>query len=242
MQMGSTRKSVLIVEDQRELAAVVERHLAEMGCDIQLTGDGLSALRLVENRHFDLILLDLMLPGIDGLEVCRRLRARGTYVPVLMLTAKSSEIDKVVGLEVGADDYLTKPFSIKELLARVKAIFRRMELSAAPVKEPQPVRIGDVLEIDPVMRQVRAYGCEVELTSKEFDLLLHFAHNPGRVYSRAQLLDAAWGYNHDGYDHAVNCHINRLRAKIERDRHHPELIQTVWGVGYKMTDKFQHND
>jgi DNA-binding response OmpR family regulator len=240
--MSSTRKSVLIVEDQRDLAAVVERHLVDMGCDVQVTGDGLSALRLVDHRHFDLVLLDLMLPGIDGLEVCRRLRARGTHVFILMLTAKSSELDKIVGLEVGADDYLTKPFSIKELIARVKAIFRRMELlAAAPAEDPQLVQLGDVLQIDPVMRKVRAYGCEVELTGKEFDLLLHFARNPGRVYSRAQLLDAAWGYSHDGYDHAVNCHINRLRAKIERDHRHPELIQTVWGVGYKMTDKLTHN-
>lgn len=230
-------KSVLIVEDHRDLAAVVKRHLVEMGCSVQVVSDGLAAVQTAEKQSFDLILLDLMLPGLNGLEVCRRLRSRMPYVPILMLTAKSSELDKVVGLEMGADDYLTKPFSIRELLARVKAIFRRSEaLASAPEKDQAAVLFGNVLRVDPATRKVNAYGREVELTSKEFDLLIHFARNPGRVYSRAQLLDAVWGHRHAGYEHAVNCHINRLRAKIERDQRHPDFIQTVWGVGYKMTE------
>lgn len=236
-------KSILIVEDHRDLATVVKRHLVELGCDVVIVSDGPSAVQAAETRSFDLILLDLMLPGFNGLEVCRRLRERIPYVPILMLTAKSSELDKVIGLETGADDYLTKPFSIKELLARVKAIFRRMEaLAAAPEQDPAIVQLGDVLKVDPITRKVTVYGHDVELTSKEFDLLIHFARNPGRVYSRTQLLDAVWGHRHAGYEHAVNCHINRLRAKIERDQHHPELIQTVWGVGYKMTESLPNGN
>lgn len=230
-------KHVLIVEDHLDLANVVKRHLAALGCNVQIAADGASALRAAQGRRFDLILLDVMLPGLDGLEVCRRLRSRGPYVPILMLTAKSSELDKVVGLEMGADDYLTKPFSVKELLARVKAIFRRTEaLATAPPEDLETVILGNALAIDPATRKASVYGNDVELTSKEFELLLHFARHPGRAYSRAQLLDAVWGHTHEGYEHAVNCHINRLRTKIERDQRHPELIQTVWGVGYKLNE------
>jgi DNA-binding response OmpR family regulator len=191
-------------------------------------------LRLAESNPFDLILLDIMLPGIDGLEVCRRLRTRRVYTPVMMLTARTSEADKVLGLEMGADDYLTKPFSMSELLARVRAIFRRVDALAEQARDTlQPLQFGEMLAIDPRTREVRVRGQLIALTHKEFDLLQHFAQNPGRVYTRAQLLDAVWGYSHEGYEHAVNCHVNRLRAKIEADPAKPEVLQTVWGVGYK---------
>lgn len=185
------------------------------------------------------IILDLMLPGINGLEICSKLRAGSFFVPILMLTAKSSEVDRVVGLETGADDYLIKPFSIHELLARVKAIFRRVELlSAAHANQQsgdQPIICGG-LKIDIEKREVTIFGVRVELTAKEFDLLAQFAAHPGKVYSRKQLLDLVWGYQHDGYEHTVNSHINRLRRKIEPDPGKPEFLLTVWGVGYKFND------
>jgi len=228
-------KDVLIVEDHRDLATVLKRHIVNLGCRVVIASDGEEALRVAEKQNFDLVLLDLMLPRIDGLEVCRRIRSQKPYVPILMLTAKSSEVDKIVGLEMGADDYITKPFSVRELVARVKAIFRRAEALAMPHEvDDGPIRFGDILEIDIGSRRVMVRDMQVELTNKEFELLIHFSKNPGRVYSRAQLLDAVWGYSHEGYEHAVNCHINRLRTKIERDPKNPELIQTVWGVGYKM--------
>jgi DNA-binding response OmpR family regulator len=227
-------RNVLIIEDEQELAKVLKRHLEDLGCTVQLAFAGDVGLQLAESRPFDLIMLDIMLPGLDGLEVCRRLRSRRVYTPVLMLTARATEVDKVLGLEMGADDYMTKPFSVAELTARVKAIFRRVDaLSEQARDSQQPLCFADVLTVDPRSREVQVRGQPVSLTHKEFDLLLHFAQNPGRVYSRSQLLDAVWGYSHDGYEHAINCHINRLRAKIERDAAKPELLQTVWGVGYK---------
>jgi DNA-binding response OmpR family regulator len=230
----STRR-VLIVEDEPDLARIVKRHVESLGYRVSVAPSGEDALAMAQAQDpFDLVLLDVMLPGIDGLEVCRQLRLRSQYMPVLMLTARSSDIDKVLGLESGADDYLTKPFSVQELLARVRAIFRRMDALTAPRSEPSEVLdIGNRLRIELGTREVRVGGQLVNLTQKEFELLVHFAKHPGRVYSRAQLLDAVWGYNHDGYEHAVNCHINRLRAKIEVDPGKPKLLLTVWGVGYK---------
>jgi len=227
-------RNVLIIEDEQELAKVLKRHLEDLNCTVQLAFAGDTGLKLAESRPFDLVLLDIMLPGMDGLEVCRRLRTRRAYVPVLMLTARASEVDKVLGLEMGADDYMTKPFSVAELTARVKAIFRRADALSEQARDAkQPLRFGEVLTIDAGSREAQVRGQPISLTHKEFDLLLHFAQNPGRVYSRAQLLDAVWGYSHEGYEHAINCHINRLRAKIERDPAQPQLLQTVWGVGYK---------
>ena len=183
-----------------------------------------------------LLVLDLMLPGLNGLDVCRAVRAGNDYVPILMLTAKSSELDRVLGLEIGADDYLTKPFSIPELLARIKALFRRTEaLKAAAAGCGEVLRRGDLV-IDVDKRQVRLAGQEVALTAREFDLLLHFARHPGRVFTRSELLDQVWGYHHSGYEHTVNSHINRPRAKIEREPARPEHMLTVWGVGYKLAD------
>lgn len=227
-------RNVLIIEDEQELAKVLKRHLEDLSCTVQLAFAGDVGLKIAESKPFDLILLDIMLPGMDGLEVCRRLRARRVFTPVLMLTARATEVDKVLGLEMGADDYMTKPFSVAELTARVKAIFRRVDVLAEQARGTlHPLRFADLLSVDPRSREVLVRGQSVALTHKEFDLLLHFAQNPGRVYTRSQLLDAVWGYSHEGYEHAVNCHINRLRAKIERNPAKPQLLLTVWGVGYK---------
>jgi DNA-binding response OmpR family regulator len=230
-------KKILIIEDNRDLAHLLENHLRDLAFQVEVAFDGPAGLVKANSDTYDLVILDLMLPGLDGMEVCRRLRRRPAYVPILMLTAKSSEMDRVLGLEIGADDYVTKPFSIRELLARVKAILRRVEELTEGTGEAVPVviRAAD-LEIDPAKRIARCRGQSVDLTAKEFDLLLHFARNPGKVYTRSQLLDRVWGYGHDGYEHTVNSHINRLRAKIEKDPAHPVYILTVWGVGYKFVD------
>jgi DNA-binding response OmpR family regulator len=231
---AAARRRVLLVEDESDLARVVKRHVEDIGCQVEVAPTGEIALEAAAASEFDLVLLDVMLPGIDGLEVCRRLRERQQYMPVLMLTARSNEIDKVMGLETGADDYLTKPFSVRELLARIKAIFRRMDALAAPRATPEgSIEVAGGLRIDPTTREVFVRGRSIALTQKEFDLLRHFAENPGRVYTRAQLLDAVWGYSHEGYEHAVNCHINRLRAKIEPNPSEPIFLLTAWGVGYK---------
>lgn len=229
-------RNVLIVEDNEDIARLVRMHLEELGCSVRIAYDGIVGLSEVQAHAFDLIVLDLMLPGADGLEVCRRVRSQERYTPILMLTAKSSELDRVLGLELGADDYLTKPFSVLEFVARVKAIFRRVEnLTAEANKSAKRIVVAG-LAVDRDRRTVELDGNPVELTAKEFDLLAYFADHPGRVFTRAQLLDKVWGYSHSGYEHTVNSHINRLRAKIERDPNQPEFIQTVWGVGYKFRD------
>lgn len=191
---------------------------------------------MARQGKYSLVILDLMLPDLDGIEVCRALRSERSYLPILMLTARSSEVDRVLGLEMGADDYLTKPFSIRELVARVKAIFRRMELMGENAKTSEALIQSNGLEIDCEKHEVRLDGEPVILTSKEFDLLVHFARHPGRVYRREQLLDQVWGYGYEGYEHTVNSHINRLRTKIERNPTKPRYILTVWGVGYKFAE------
>ncbi len=237
MLVESTRRRILIIEDEKDLADLVKRHLEDSGFSVHSVSRGDDGLHAAEAAPFDLILLDLMLPGMDGIEVCRRLRACNVQTPIVMATARTTEVDKVLGLEMGADDYIAKPFGIAELTARIRAILRRMDgLAAASGAETLPIEIGTTVMIDPRSRQVRVRGEAVSLTPKEFDLLMHFARNPGRVYSRSQLLDAVWGYSYEGYEHAVNCHINRLRSKIETDQARPELLLTVWGVGYKLAD------
>ena len=227
-------KRILVIEDERDIAELIRLHLDDLGYYVITTGNGHTGLRKASTGKWDLVILDLRLPGIDGLEICRRLRQASGAVPVLMLTSKSSELDRVVGLEIGADDYVTKPFSVLELIARVKAILRRAELvRQSQIEKMVEVQAGCVA-IDPASRDATIRGEPIELTAKEFDLLHHFATNPGRVFRRLELLDSVWGYGHDGYEHTVNSHINRLRAKIETDPAHPELIVTVWGVGYKM--------
>jgi DNA-binding response OmpR family regulator len=230
-------KKILIIEDNRDLARLLKTHLRDLAFEVDLSFDGPAGVAKALSDNYYLIILDLMLPGLDGLEICRRLRSKSTYVPILMLTAKSSEMDRVVGLEIGADDYVTKPFSIPELLARVKAILRRVEELSEGAREsiPAVIQAGDLV-IHPAGRNATMKDRTLDLTAKEFDLLLHFASNPGKVYTRSQLLDMVWGYGHDGYEHTVNSHINRLRAKIEKDSAHPDYILTVWGVGYKFAE------
>jgi DNA-binding response OmpR family regulator len=232
-------RRVLIVEDEPDIARLVQTHLRDIGCDADIAGNGAAAQRLMQNNDYQLVVLDLMLPDTDGLTLCRSFREAGDYVPILMLTAKTTELDRVLGLEVGADDYLTKPFSIPELLARIKALFRRVEaLSKREANEQSGENVSHGgLQIDIQKRQVQLDGREVELTAREFELLLFFARHPGRVFSRIQLLDKVWGYNHDGYEHTVNSHINRLRGKIEKDPSNPAYILTVWGVGYKFAEQ-----
>jgi DNA-binding response OmpR family regulator len=231
---------ILVAEDQADIRDLIVLNLQGAGYEVESVVDGQAALASQAERASDLLILDLMMPRLDGLEVCKALRARGRATPILMLTAKSTELDRVLGLELGADDYLTKPFSMAELLARVKALLRRAELlraaqSASAVAAAGVVRNGE-LEIAPGRREARMAGRALEFTALEFDLLLHFASHPGQVFSRTQLLDAVWGYSHDGYEHTVTTHINRLRAKVELDPLQPRFILTVRGAGYKMRD------
>lgn len=230
-------RKILVVEDDRDIAGILKMHLQDVGYDVSLVYDGREGLDAVLSGSWDMVILDIMLPGVDGLELCKKVRAKPDYVPILMLTAKSSEIDRVLGLEIGADDYLTKPFSIPELQARVKSLFRRVEaLSRKAESEGEKViKTGDLI-IDREKRSVTRRGRTIQLTAKEFDLLLKFAENPGRVYTRSQLLDLVWNYRYQGYEHTVNSHINRLRSKIEDDPAKPGYILTVWGVGYKFAD------
>jgi DNA-binding response OmpR family regulator len=228
---------ILVIEDNKDLARLLDIHLNDLSYEVDLAFDGDKGIAKAEAENYDLIILDLMLPGLDGLEICRRLRSRPHYTPILMLTAKSSELDRVLGLEMGADDYVTKPFSIRELMARVKAIFRRIEQlkSDQEAGKQTMIHAGD-LTIDLEKRKVSLKGKSIDFTAKEFDLLVHFAKHPGRVYRCSQLLDEVWGYGHDGYEHTVNSHINRLRAKIEENPTQPRYILTVWGVGYKFAE------
>ncbi len=230
-------KQVLIIEDNQDIANLVSMHLVDHGFTVELAADGRSGLDKALTNQYNLILLDLMLPKLDGLQICRELRSQDIVTPILMLTAKSTEVDRVVGLEIGADDYLTKPFSIQELLARVNAIFRRIDCYQpnTAIPETNNIKFAD-FELDADRRTVTHRSQEIELTAKEFDLFWYFASHPGRVYTRSQLLDQVWGYGHDGYEHTVNSHINRLRSKIENDPANPEHILTVWGVGYKFAD------
>ncbi len=224
------RGSVLVVDDEPTIAEVVSRYLERAGYASSIASDGISALEQAARRRPDLVVLDLMLPGIDGLEVMRRLREQDRdRIAVILLTAKGEESDRVTGLRLGADDYVVKPFSPAELVARVDAVLRRVDVS--PTHEPV-VELTD-LTIDPASRQVFVRGSEVQLTQREFDVLLFLARHPGQVFSRNQLMDAIWQYSFYSDTSTVTVHIRRLRSKIERDPAQPEHIQTVWGVGYR---------
>jgi DNA-binding response OmpR family regulator len=228
-----TQRKILVVEDEKDISDLVALHLSDLCDELHSASDGYEGMRMATADDWDLIILDLMIPGPDGLEICRALRRERPYQPVLMLTSKSSELDRILGLETGADDYITKPFSVLELVARVRAIFRRIEnLGNAPDSE-QALIAFENMRLDPARREVWLDEAPIDLTAREFDLLTFFARHPGRVFRRAELLDQVWGYGHEGYEHTVNSHINRLRAKIERDPSKPTIIETVWGVGYK---------
>lgn len=231
-------KKILIIEDNEDMAQLLALHLRDLQHDVFLCFDGETGMQHIENFHYHLIILDLMLPGCDGLTICQSIRTKNNYTPILMLTAKATEFDRVRGLEMGADDYVTKPFSISEVLARIKAIFRRMDAihPAQQDKQPSIIRHG-LMSIDQAKHTTIIDGEAIDLTAKEFDLLVFFASRPGRVFSRSELLDQVWGYGHDDYEHTVNSHINRLRVKIENNPKQPVYIRTVWGVGYKFSEE-----
>ena len=228
-----SKKQILVIEDEYDIAQLLKIHLTELCDHVELIHDGEQGLNMALNRTWSAIVLDLKLPKMDGLEICRRIRSQANYVPILMLTAKSTELDRVLGLEMGADDYLTKPFSVMELSARVKALMRRFDASQGFINESTTALSFSGLEIRSEQRTVKVDGEEINLTAKEFDLLHFFASHPDKVFNRSQLLDQVWGYGHDGYEHTVNSHMNRLRTKIESDSHNPKYIKTIWGVGYK---------
>lgn len=229
-------KKVLLIEDDVHIKELLEIHLKDLQCQLSMATNGAVGYNMALNESFDLIVLDLMLPGKDGLEICRDLRANDVVTPILMLTARSEEVDKIIGLETGADDYLTKPFSVREFIARVKAIFRRVQMLKQSDEVEQVIKLGN-LQIDKNKRKVLREQERIDLTPKEFDLLYLLATNPGTSYSRGRLLSLIWGYEFEGYEHTVNSHINRLRSKLEKDLNQPEYILTTWGVGYRFNDE-----
>jgi len=234
--MTNSSNSILVVEDNKDLLNLLKINLRDEGYTIHAAENGEIALQKFEEVEPDLVVLDVMLPKVDGFEVCKQIRRKNRMVPILMLTAKAEEVDKVLGLELGADDYMTKPFSIREFLARVKAMFRRLEVASEIQDNEDAILQFDDLEVDRAKRKVTLKGKTIELTSKEYELLLQFFQNPGKAYSRGELLNTVWGYSYEGYSHTVNSHINRLRSKIEEDASEPHYIRTVWGVGYRFAD------
>lgn len=231
-------KKALIIEDDREIASIVEMNIADLDLETDKATDGGSGLDRALQGEYAIIILDIMLPVLDGISVCKKIREKDPYIPILMLTAKAEEIDRVLGLELGADDYMTKPFSVRELTARVKALLRRSAVRPVPAGFPGNSAMSQIgrLEVDFDKRKVLLGGELIDLTVKEFDLLELFVRNPGRTYSRTDLLNLVWGYQFEGYEHTVNTHINRLRNKIETDAAHPEYLKTVWGIGYRFAE------
>ena len=235
-----TPAHLLVVEDDDDLRPALARRLAEAGYDVATAATGPDALAAVAERVPDLVVLDVMLPGLDGVEVCRRLRADHPLLYILMLTARADELDRVVGLEVGADDYVTKPFSVQEVVARIRAALRRVRtvrerLAAGPADDAEAAVEAGPLRIDPARREVTVGGEPVHLTVREFDLLLFLARHPDRPFTRTGLLREIWGITYEGYDRTIDSHVQRLRAKIEADAGNPEFVRTVWGVGYKFS-------
>ncbi|MGY2288305.1 response regulator transcription factor [Pseudomonas sp. SDO528_S397] len=230
-------KRVLVVEDDAHIADLICLHLRDERFTVVHSADGNEALKLLEQGGWDALILDLMLPGVDGLEICRRARAMVRYTPIIITSARSSEMHRILGLELGADDYLAKPFSMSELVARVKALLRRVDAMARNLKmDAGSLDLGPLF-INPLTREATLAGQRLDLTPREFDLLYFFARQPGTVFSRMDLLNAVWGYSHEGYEHTVNTHINRLRAKVETDPANPARILTVWGRGYKFAEQ-----
>lgn len=230
-------KRVLIVEDDKNILELLEIHLKDLYCGVTMEENGRLGYEKAKSESFDLIILDINLPEMDGLDICRELRAAKIKTPIMMLTARTEEIDKILGLETGADDYLTKPFSVREFIARVKAIFRRVEMISGTASADSEKIACSGLEIDKTKRKVIKEGERVDLTPKEFDLLYLLASNPGKSYTRERLLSLIWGYEFNGYEHTVNSHVNRLRAKIEDDLNEPKYILTTWGIGYRFNDE-----
>jgi len=240
------KDNVLIVEDEFDIANLIQVHLSELDINSDICCHGQQGLEQALKQNYQLIMLDVMLPGINGLDICRQIRQEKPLQAILMLTSKTSETDRILGLELGADDYMTKPFSIRELQARVRTQLRRTHALTDRSKTNETENninnvkrnngstcIGKLL-VDQRYHQVTYKDNAINLTSTEFELLDYLCKNPDQVFSRAQLLDGVWGYNHSGYEHTVNSHINRLRNKLEENCAEPKIIQTVWGVGYKL--------
>ncbi len=230
-------KKILLVEDDPDIYRLIALHLTEPEYDLHVWDTGMEAFGQIASGHFDLLILDLMLPDVNGIEICKAVRRKDEQVPVVMLTGRCDEADKLAAFEAGADDYITKPFGIQELLARIKALLRRTELriSNPAVPEHQDI-IFQKLHIDKDKMKAAISGQRLDLTPKEFDLLYLLASNPGKAFTRQQLLEAVWGVAFAGYEHTVTAHVNRLRLKIESDPAQPEYILTCWGTGYRFTE------
>ncbi|HAF14796.1 MAG TPA: DNA-binding response regulator [Blastocatellia bacterium] len=235
---GERKISLLVVEDDENISSAISEYFSRAGYNVRTVDDGLMGVKSALDDPPDAVVLDLMLPKMDGLAVCRELKEKANYLPILMLTAKDDVVDKVLGLEMGADDYITKPFSLRELEARIKSVLRRSRIpsSADGARDEAPIIRGR-LRIDPARREVTIGERQVDLTPKEFDLLRLFAANPGRVFPRKYLLEKIWDYSYEGYDRTIDSHINRLRAKIEENPENPQMVLTVWGIGYKFSDE-----
>ncbi|MDQ1639598.1 MAG: two-component system, OmpR family, alkaline phosphatase synthesis response regulator PhoP [Pyrinomonadaceae bacterium] len=235
---GERKVSLLVVEDDENISSAISEYFSRAGYNVKTVEDGLMGVKTAMDESPDAVVLDIMLPKMDGLAVCRELREKSNHVPILMLTAKDDVVDKVLGLEMGADDYITKPFSLRELEARIKTVLRRSKTPASVdgAKDEAPISRGN-LRIDPARREVTIGERQVDLTPKEFDLLRLFAANPGRVFPRKYLLEKIWDYSYEGYDRTIDSHINRLRAKIEDNPENPQMVLTVWGIGYKFSDE-----
>ncbi len=229
---------LLVIEDDENISTAIGEYFSRAGYDVKTAEDGVAGVQAALTERPDAVVLDLMLPKMDGLAVCRELREKAPYIPILMLTAKDDVVDKVLGLEMGADDYITKPFSLRELEARIKSVLRRMQAGtrAEGTSDEAPIVRGK-LRIDPSKREVTVGDRQIELTPKEFELLRLFAGNPGRVFPRKYLLEKIWDYSYEGYDRTIDSHINRLRAKIEENPENPQMVLTVWGIGYKFSDE-----
>ncbi len=231
-------KKALVIEDDPDIARLVAVNLRDINCITDIASTGIEGLYRATKHPYDIIILDIMLPSMDGIEVCQRIRQEKIVTPIIMLTSKAEEIDKVLALNLGADDYMTKPFSVRELMARVKARIRRFSPDKEPGFFPETSKYeSGALVLDSLRHKVTLHKEPVELTAKEFDLLKLFMQHPGKTFTREELLSSVWGYSYHGYEHTVNSHINRLRLKIEKNPANPAYILTVWGVGYKFNDE-----
>src|SRR5256884_9886616 len=237
-QAPAPMTSLLIIEDDDNISTAIEQYFSRAGFSVNTAADGIAGIEAAVKNRPDVVVLDLMLPKMDGLAVCKELRQKIAQMPIIMLTAKDDVVDRVLGLEMGADDYITKPFSLREVEARIKSVLRRARasVSTGDAGDETPIVRGN-LRVDPVRREVTIADRHVDLTPKEFDLLRLFASNPGRVFPRKYLLEKIWDYSYEGYDRTIDSHINRLRAKIEDNPENPQLVLTVWGIGYKFTDE-----
>lgn len=232
-----TATSLLVIEDDDNICAAISEYFSRAGYKVSTAPDGAAGVQSALNNHPDVVVLDLMLPKMDGLTVCKELRQKTPQMPILMLTAKDDVVDRILGLEMGADDYITKPFSLRELEARIKSVLRRSRTAVSEDGSDEAPIVRAKLRIDPARREVTIGDRQVELTPKEFDLLRLFASNPGRVFPRKYLLQKIWDYSYEGYDRTIDSHINRLRAKVEDNPDNPQMILTVWGIGYKFSDE-----